>query len=254
MEFQWYPGHMTKAKRAMQEDLKLIDVIVELVDARVPMSSKNPDIDPMANGKSRIILLNKSDLADPKATEKWVSFYEERGFFVAKVNAKKGTGIRDVNDMIVRACQAKIGDIVSYIPQVVYMNGETICNNVALLAKQTEIDDERIIECLKYAQIWEDIAKMPEGIHTVIGENGTAISGGQRQRIALARALYKNFELLIMDEATAALDMETEKAVMDAIGQVRKERTLLIVTHHMSLANECDIVYKIQDRKLVRVR
>ena len=134
------------------------------------------------------------------------------------------------------------------------MNGETICNNVALLAKQTEIDDERIIECLKYAQIWEDIAKMPEGIHTVIGENGTAISGGQRQRIALARALYKNFELLIMDEATAALDMETEKAVMDAIGQVRKERTLLIVTHHMSLANECDIVYKIQDRKLVRVR
>lgn len=152
------------------------------------------------------------------------------------------------------ACQAKIGDIVSYIPQVVYMNGETICNNVALLAKQTEIDDERIIECLKYAQIWEDIAKMPEGIHTVIGENGTAISGGQRQRIALARALYKNFELLIMDEATAALDMETEKAVMDAIGQVRKERTLLIVTHHMSLANECDIVYKIQDRKLVRVR
>ena len=122
------------------------------------------------------------------------------------------------------------------------------------MAKQTEIDDERIIECLKYAQIWEDIAKMPEGIHTVIGENGTAISGGQRQRIALARALYKNFELLIMDEATAALDMETEKAVMDAIGQVRKERTLLIVTHHMSLANECDIVYKIQDRKLVRVR
>lgn len=108
MEFQWYPGHMTKAKRAMQEDLKLIDVIVELVDARVPMSSKNPDIDPMANGKSRIILLNKSDLADPKATEKWVSYYEERGFFVAKVNAKKGTGIRDVNDMIVRACQAKI--------------------------------------------------------------------------------------------------------------------------------------------------
>lgn len=108
MEFQWYPGHMTKAKRAMQEDLKLIDVIVELVDSRVPMSSKNPDIDPMANGKSRIILMNKSDLADPKVTEKWVAHYEERGFFVAKINAKKGTGIKDVNDMIARACQAKI--------------------------------------------------------------------------------------------------------------------------------------------------
>ncbi len=108
MEFQWYPGHMTKAKRAMQEDLKLIDVIVELVDSRIPMSSKNPDIDPMANGKSRIILMNKFDLADPKVTEKWVSYYEGQGFFVAKVNAKKGTGIKDVNDMIAKACQAKI--------------------------------------------------------------------------------------------------------------------------------------------------
>ena len=81
-----------------------------------------------------------------------------------------------------------------------------------------------------------------------------AISGGQRQRIALARALYKDFELLIMDEATAALDMETEKAVMDAIRQVRKDKTLLIVTHHMSLANECDMIYKIQNQDLVRVR
>jgi len=134
------------------------------------------------------------------------------------------------------------------------MNGETIRNNVALLSEQAGIDDERIIECLKCAQVWEDVAKMPEGIHTLIGENGTAISGGQRQRIALARALYKDFELLIMDEATAALDMETEKAVMDAIRQVRKDKTLLIVTHHKSLADECDIIYKIQNQDLVRVK
>ncbi len=134
------------------------------------------------------------------------------------------------------------------------MNGETVRNNVALLSNQAEIDEERVAECLKCAQIWEDVAKMPEGMHTLIGENGTAISGGQRQRIALARALYKKFELLIMDEATAALDMETEKAVMDGIRQVREDKTLLIVTHHMSLAKECDIVYKIQDRKLVRIR
>ena len=134
------------------------------------------------------------------------------------------------------------------------MNGETIRNNVALLSEQAEIDDERITECLRCAQVWEDVEKMPEGIHTLIGENGMAISGGQRQRIALARALYKDFELLIMDEATAALDMETEKAVMDAIRQVRKDKTLLIVTHHMSLANECDMIYKIQNQDLVRVR
>lgn len=151
-------------------------------------------------------------------------------------------------------CKADIGDIVSYIPQTVYMNGETVRNNVALFADEAAIDDERVEECLKCAQVWEDVARMPEGIHTLISERGTTISGGQRQRIALARALYKDFELLIMDEATAALDMETEKAVIDSIRQVRKNKTLLIVTHHMSLANECDIIYKIQNQKLIRVK
>ena len=73
MQFQWYPGHMTKAKRAMQEDIKLIDVIIELVDSRVPYSSKNPDIDQLANGKSRILLMNKYDLADPVRTDQWLS-------------------------------------------------------------------------------------------------------------------------------------------------------------------------------------
>lgn len=108
MEFQWYPGHMTRAKRAMQEDLKLIDVIIELVDARVPLSSKNPDIDPMANGKSRIILMNKFDLADSEITGKWMEYYHEQGFFVTKVNSKNGTGVKNVNEIILQACQAKI--------------------------------------------------------------------------------------------------------------------------------------------------
>ena len=108
-------------------------------------------------------------------------------------------------------------------------------------------------ECLKCAQIWEDVMRMPDGVHTLIGENGTAISGGQRQRIALARALYKDFELLVMDEATAALDMETEMAVIDSIRQIKENKTLIMVTHHMSLANECDVIYRIENKKIVQV-
>lgn len=108
MQFQWYPGHMTKAKRAMQEDIKLIDVIIELVDSRIPYSSKNPDIDPLANGKSRILLMNKYDLADPAITEKWIQYYEEKGYFVAKVNSKSGKGVRAVHDVIQKACREKI--------------------------------------------------------------------------------------------------------------------------------------------------
>ena len=79
MHFQWYPGHMTKAKRAMQEDIKLIDVVIELVDARIPVSSKNPDIDTLAGGKSRILLMNKSDMADPSMLDAWIRYYEKKG-------------------------------------------------------------------------------------------------------------------------------------------------------------------------------
>ena len=81
MIVQWYPGHMTKAKRQMQEDIKLIDLIIELVDARIPLSSRNPDIDELGKNKSRLVLLNKADLADEKWNEKWTQYFQEKGFY-----------------------------------------------------------------------------------------------------------------------------------------------------------------------------
>ena len=108
MQFQWYPGHMAKAKKAMQEDIKLIDVIVELVDARIPYSSKNPDIDTLANGKARVMVLNKYDLADSRVTDEWVKYYEARGYFIAKANSKNGKGVKSVNNIIQEACAQKI--------------------------------------------------------------------------------------------------------------------------------------------------
>ena len=107
MHFQWYPGHMTKAKRMMQENIKLIDIVVELVDARIPYSSKNPDIDELARNKSRLIILNKADLADPEVTKKWEDYYKEKGFFVAKVNSQKGSGVKEVKKLIAEACKEK---------------------------------------------------------------------------------------------------------------------------------------------------
>lgn len=78
MNFQWYPGHMTKAKRQMQEDIKLIDLVIELVDARIPLSSRNPDIDELGKNKYRLILMNKADLADRNATEQWSAFSKKK--------------------------------------------------------------------------------------------------------------------------------------------------------------------------------
>ena len=82
MQFQWYPGHMMKAKRQMQEDIKLVDIIIELVDARIPFSSRNPDIDELGKNKARLILMNKADLADTKKTEVWNAYFKRKGYFV----------------------------------------------------------------------------------------------------------------------------------------------------------------------------
>ncbi|MDF2539749.1 MAG: rbgA [Herbinix sp.] len=108
MQYQWYPGHMAKAKRMMQEDMKLIDVVIELVDARIPLSSKNPDIDTLAGNKSRVILLNKYDMADQRFTTAWKEYFEAKGYFVALVNSKAGNGVKQVKDIVNKACEAKI--------------------------------------------------------------------------------------------------------------------------------------------------
>lgn len=103
----WYPGHMSKAKRQMQEELKLVDVIVELVDARIPYSSKNPDIDKLAGSKPRVLLLNKADLADEGRTKEYKAYYEKRGYYVLAVNAKTGAGMKSVLGVIKEACKEK---------------------------------------------------------------------------------------------------------------------------------------------------
>ena len=108
MHFQWYPGHMTKAKRMMQENIKLIDLVIELVDARVPMSSRNPDIDELGKQKARLILLNKADLAEDAKNDAWVEFFQNKGYSVLKLNSKSGEGIKSINGVIGEACREKI--------------------------------------------------------------------------------------------------------------------------------------------------
>ncbi len=107
MQVQWYPGHMTKARRQMQEDMKLVDLVIELLDARVPGSSRNPDIDEMAKNKYRMILLNKADLADERATREWVAHFKERGAFVLRVDARSGSCKKPVAETVSEVCREK---------------------------------------------------------------------------------------------------------------------------------------------------
>ena len=107
MNIQWYPGHMTKAKRAMKEDVKLVDLVIELVDARAPLASRNPDIDDLGKGKARLILLNKADLASERANDAWAAYFREKGCFVVKLDSRSKNGMKEVQTVIQDACKEK---------------------------------------------------------------------------------------------------------------------------------------------------
>lgn len=108
MDYQWYPGHMTRARRQMQEDIRLVDLVIELTDARAPLSGRNPDIDSLSAGKARILVLNKADLADTSANAAWVAHFRRAGLVACEVNSRAGSGIRQVRPMIQEACREKI--------------------------------------------------------------------------------------------------------------------------------------------------
>ena len=108
MQFQWYPGHMTKAKRQMQEDIKLIDLVIELVDARIPLSSRNPDIDELGKNKARLIIMNKSDLSDEKMNQEWAAFFKAKGYFVVGLDSRSKVGMKQVTNVVMEACKEKI--------------------------------------------------------------------------------------------------------------------------------------------------
>lgn len=108
LHYQWYPGHMTKARRQMQEDIRLIDLVIELVDARIPQSSRNPDIDDLGKQKARLILLNKADLADEKYNRLWMEEFRYKGFHALEVNSKSGQGLKAIQGIVREACKEKI--------------------------------------------------------------------------------------------------------------------------------------------------
>ena len=108
MDIQWYPGHMTKAKRQMQEDIKLVDLVIELLDARIPASSENPDIDTLAQNKARLVILNKADLADENANRKWKAYFEKRGMAVILADSRNSGSFKTLSGLVSEACREKI--------------------------------------------------------------------------------------------------------------------------------------------------
>ena len=136
---------------------------------------------------------------------------------------------------------------LAYIPQVIYLADDTIRNNIAFGIEEEDIDCDKVDSALREAQLKEFVDSLPDGLDTMVGERGARLSGGQRQRIGIARALYNDPEILVLDEATAALDNDTEAAVMDAINSLMGKKTLLIIAHRLSTIANCDMILSVEN-------
>jgi ABC-type multidrug transport system fused ATPase/permease subunit len=143
---------------------------------------------------------------------------------------------------------------IGYIPQTIFMIDASIRKNVAFGVPDEEIDDNKVWQALKEAQLDEFVRGLPEGLDTGIGERGIRLSGGQRQRIGIARALFEDPEVLVLDEATSALDNETEAAIMDSINRLHGRKTLIIIAHRLQTIEKCDMVYRVENGQIARER
>lgn len=142
-------------------------------------------------------------------------------------------------------------DQIGYVPQSIYLTDDTLRRNIAFGLAEEEIDDAAVSRAISAAQLEEFVNQLPEGVNTVVGENGVRLSGGQKQRIGVARALYHDPEVLVLDEATSALDEETETEVMDAVLNLQGSKTMLIIAHRLSTVEQCDQLYKLEKGKVV---
>lgn len=140
---------------------------------------------------------------------------------------------------------------LGYVPQTIYLVDEDIRANIAFGIAKEDIDDDKVWRALEMAQLAEFVKAQPNGLGTIVGERGVKFSGGQRQRVAIARALYMNPEILVLDEATAALDNETENALMEAIDALQGHKTLIVVAHRLTTIRRCDYIYEVKDGKMI---
>lgn len=244
-QVQWYPGHMTKAKRAMQEDIKLVDLVIEILDARVPVSGRNPDIDELAKNKLRLLILNKADLAEEKATRAWVSYFQSMGYFVTTADARSRGNVSKIQSVIAEVCKEKterdrkrgilnrpVRAMVVGIPNVgksTFINsfagkaaaktgnkpGVTKGNQWIHLNKQVELLDTPGI-------LWPKFEDEQVGIKlALIGSINDEILDQKELAVELINILTRSYPEALKDRYGIATDNLGSYEILEAIGQVR---------------------------------
>ena len=142
---------------------------------------------------------------------------------------------------------------IGYVPQSVYLLDDTLENNICFGLNENEIDISKLNNCIKKSQLENFINQLPHGLKTRVGERGAMLSGGQIQRIGLARALYHNPDILILDEATSSLDIDTENKIVESVLKLRDNLTIIIVSHRMNTISNADMIYEVKNFELKKV-
>lgn len=238
-----FEGNNKMAPSFVKYDNKNIRNYIEIVN----LSYKYPDV--------RTFSLKNVSLTVPKNLS--VALTGESGtgkttlanIILGLLKPTEGTVFVNGKDIFsdLRGWQKKIG----YIPQTINLLDDSIRRNIAFGIPDSEIDDIKVWEVLEMAQLRNFVEQLPNGLDTSIGERGARLSGGQIQRIGIARALYHNPEVLVLDEATSSLDNETESEVMKAIMAIKGKKTIFIIAHRLSTIQNCDIVFELRAGKLL---
>lgn len=168
------------------------------------------------------------------------------GILLGFLRPKEGEIILD-NKNIIFENLPLLYNLVGYVDQQTFLLNSTIAQNVAYGVEEDKIDYDKVEKALRRALLWDHVKTLEKGVHTNIGEDGINLSGGQRQRLAIARALYKQIEILILDEASATLDVETEKAFFDTLYSLKGELTVIMIAHRLSTLRECDMILVIDN-------
>ena len=265
-------GKMRTSSYAL--DMLYLD-LKEIEKRKVDSTGKDQD---QRGNKDRNILsfAHQIDLIDvtyryPGASElslDQISFKIKKGESIALIG-KSGAGKTTLVDVILGLLELESGDIkvdgvsiyenlrswqnlVGYIPQSIFLTDDTIERNIAFGVPDDQIDQERLYKAIAAAQLEELVEQLPDGIKTGVGERGVRLSGGQRQRIGIARAIYHEREILVLDEATAALDNETESRVTEAINALAGTKTLIVIAHRLSTVENCDRIYMLEKGRVVK--
>jgi ATP-binding cassette subfamily C protein len=139
---------------------------------------------------------------------------------------------------------------IGYVPQDVYLTDDTVRRNVAFGLPDPDINDEQVWKVLRAAQIDNLVASLPDGLSAMVGERGERLSGGERQRLGIARALYRDPQVLVVDEGTANLDNETEAAIVETLSRLRGEKTIIVIAHRLGVVKDCDRVYLLRQGRV----